>query len=152
MTCTIDFLCHSIRQKIKGHKFVQVACVRLDNPMVDFTTNINKPEIIEILSLLVETLFDIDNLPSIKAYPKSPTGFTYTCISWRVVWMYWTRFWPLRPEFEPRDRPPTPINDTFIQTSVPTRDIKIKWHDWFVDRCEVNWVQLMHWTCRCQGV
>lgn len=42
--------------------------------MVDFTTNINKPEIIEILSLLVETLFDIDNLPSIKAYPKSPTG------------------------------------------------------------------------------
>lgn len=42
--------------------------------MVDFTTNINKPEIIEILRLLVETLFDIDNLPSIKAYPKSPTG------------------------------------------------------------------------------
>lgn len=108
MTCTIDFLCHSIRQKIKGHKFVQVACMRLDNPMVDFTTNINKPEIIEfwILSLLVETLFDIDNLPSIKAYPKSPTDFTYTCISWRVVWMYWTRFWPLRPEFEPRDRLP----------------------------------------------
>lgn len=55
--------------------------MRLDNPMVDFTTNINKPEIIEILSLLVETLFDIDNLPSIKAYPKSRTGFTYTCIS-----------------------------------------------------------------------
>lgn len=48
--------------------------MRLDNPMVDFTTNIYKPEIIEILSLLVETLFDIDNLPSIKAYPKSPTG------------------------------------------------------------------------------
>lgn len=48
--------------------------MRLDNPMVDFTTNINKPEIIQILSLLVETLFDIDNLPSIKAYPKSPTS------------------------------------------------------------------------------
>lgn len=59
-----------------------------------------------IMSLLVETLFDIDNLPSIKAYPKSPTGFTYTCITGRVVWMYSTRFWPLRPEFEPRDRLP----------------------------------------------
>lgn len=100
--------------------------------MVDFTTNINKPEIIEILSLLVETLFDIDNLPSIKAYPKSPTGFTYTS-GLNVLNSLLTAATRVR-----ASRSTPPINDTLIQTSVPTRDIKIEWHDWFVDRCEVN--------------
>lgn len=44
--------------------------MRFDNLMVDFIININKLEIIEILSFLVEILFDIDNLFFIKVYFK----------------------------------------------------------------------------------
>lgn len=89
------------------------------------------------MSLLVETLFDIDNLPSIKAYPKSPTG-----IPTHVFHEEWSECIELASDrCDPSSSlviDPPPINDTLIQTSVPTRDIKIKLHDWFVDRCEVN--------------
>lgn len=54
--------------------------MRFDNLMVDFIININKLEIIEILSFLVEILFDIDNLFFLKVYFKLFIGFIYICI------------------------------------------------------------------------
>lgn len=95
------------------------------------------------MSLQVETLFDIDNLPSIKAYPKSPTHVLHEQWS-ECIELASDRCDPSSSLVINNPHTTPPINDTLIQTSVPTRDIKIEWHDWFVNRCEVNCVQLMH--------